>query len=134
MSKQVALITVIVFAAVLAGGCNRAKDSAQVAKDVDSAAQAAAERNAKAEDKAVEKIDAARTDVRGEMRDAAHVAAVQEQNLATTDAEGARKIALAKCEALGGENQKICKDQANADYGVALAEAKQDRAETDPKQ
>jgi len=120
-------------AAVLIGGCNNAKSPSTVAKDVNSAQQSAAEKTAKAEDKAGDKTAEARADVRDEQRDAQHVAAVQEENIAETEAEGERKVALAKCEALSGDRQQACKDQANATYDRTVAQAKGDRAQSDPK-
>ena len=89
--------------------CNHAKDSAQVAQDVSKAEQNAAERTAKAERSAENKVG-------GQIEDAAHTAAVQEQKVEDTDAEGAHKVALAQCEALSGANQKACRDQADAAY------------------
>jgi hypothetical protein len=121
-------------AAALLAGCNQAKSPSEVAKDVNSASQAAAERTDKAEEKAAAKVADEQKDVRSEQRDAQHVAAVQAQDVAKTEAEGARKVALAKCEALSGDRQQACKDQANAAYDLRVAQAKQDRATTDPKQ
>jgi len=43
---------------------------------------------------------------------------------AVTQAEGENKIALAKCEALDGDAQKSCKDQANARMDAVRARAK----------
>jgi hypothetical protein len=121
-------------AAMLVGGCNNAKSPSEVAKDVDTAAKNAEENTAKAEEKATDKLASAEKDVQNEQRDEQHVAAVQEEKVAKTDAEGDRKVALAKCELLGGDQQRACKDRANAAYDMAVAEAKQDRASTDPKQ
>ena len=42
-------------------------------------------------------------------------------------------MALAQCEALSGATQQSCKDQANADYAVSRATAKQAKASADPK-
>jgi hypothetical protein len=39
-------------------------------------------------------------------------------------AEGENKIALAKCEALAGDAQKACKDQANAELKLVKERAK----------
>jgi hypothetical protein len=133
MLRITGLVSVALIGSVLIGGCNNAKSPSTVAKDVNSAEQSAAEKTAKAEDKAGEKAAEARSDVRGEERDAQHVAAVQEENVATAQAEGEKKVALAKCEALSGDRQSACKDQANATYDQAVAQAKGDRAQSDPK-
>jgi hypothetical protein len=43
---------------------------------------------------------------------------------AVTEAEGENKIALAKCEALAGDEQKTCRDQANAQLSLVKERAK----------
>ena len=78
-------------------------------------------------------IASARADVRDEQRDLAHVDAVESQRIADTHAQGEYKVALAQCEALSGATQQSCKDQANADYAVSRATAKQAKASADPK-
>ena len=113
--------------------CDHAKTDAQVAKDTSAAQDTAAEKVAKADQTAADKEAAARKDVRSEQQDAQHVAAVQNQKVSDTEAEGAHKVALAQCEALSGTAQKSCRDQADADYDVAKAKAKQARTESDPK-
>ena len=52
--------------------------------------------------------------------DAAH----QTYNVAIAKADGNRKVALATCESQSGDAQKACKDQAEADYKTARADAK----------
>ena len=47
---------------------------------------------------------------------------------AVTEAEGETKIALAKCQALEGDAQKACKDQANAHLDAVKAKAKAAKA------
>lgn len=134
MLRSISYFAVTALAASLLAGCNNAKSPSEVAKDVNSASQSAAERTDKAEEKAAAKVADEQKDVRSEQRDAQHVAAVQAQDVAKAEAEGARKVALAKCEALSGDRQQACKDQANAAYDLRVAQAKQDRANTDPKQ
>jgi uncharacterized lipoprotein NlpE involved in copper resistance len=119
--------------AVIIGGCNNAKSPSTVAKEVNSASQKANENTANAEERAGEKVTSAEGDVRHDQQNEQHVAAVQEEKVAKTDAEGQRNIALAKCEALSGDPQQACKDQANAGYDMAVAQAKQERAGSDPK-
>ena len=127
MTRLIALVSACVMAAGLLTACNHAKDSAQVAQDVSKAEQTAAERTAKAERSAEAKVGA-------QIDDAAHTAAVQGQKVEDTDAEGAHQVALAQCEALSGANQKACRDQADAAYQEAKAQAKQERLASDPKQ
>ena len=133
MFRSIGHFAMAVVAAALLVGCNQAKNPSDVAKDVNSASQTAQERDAKAAEKADAKVADAQKDVNKERRDEQHVAAAQTQNVAETEAEGARKVALAKCEALSGDRQQACKDKAKADYDMRIAQAKQQRAATDPK-
>jgi hypothetical protein len=134
MFRSVGYFAVALVASALVAGCNNAKNPSDVAKDVNAASQKADERDAKAEEKAESKMASEQKDVRNEQRDEQHVAAVQAQDVAKTEAEGARDVALAKCEALSGDRQQACKDKAKADYDMRVAQAKQQRASTDPKQ
>ena len=133
MYRNTGCVALALCAAMLLDGCNNAKSPSTVAKDVNSASQSAEEKTAKAEQRAEEKVASADKDVRNEQRDEQHVAAVQGEDVAETRAKGERDTALAKCEALSGDRQQACKDQANARYDMAVAQAKQDRASTDPK-
>ena len=115
MNRSVGCFSVALLIGLVAGGCDSAKSPGTVAKDVNSAAQSADAKSAKAEEKAEQKVASAEADVE------------------KTDADGRRSIALAKCEALSGDQQRACKDRANAAYDMAVAQAKQDRASSDPK-
>jgi hypothetical protein len=44
--------------------------------------------------------------------------------VAVAKADGNRKVALATCESQSGDAQKACKDQAEADYKTACADAR----------
>jgi hypothetical protein len=132
--KSLLLKAVIIVAGVCAlGACDHAKSRSQVAKDTNAAEQQASERLAKAEQNAEQKEADAQKDVNKERRDAAHETAVQEEKVSETQAEGEHKVALARCEALSGDAQKSCKDQADADYDIAKAKASLGRAQSDPK-
>lgn len=115
MNKTFLSVALALSAACALSACDRAKSGAQVARDTNAAEQ-----------KAVENIEKSE-------RDATHVAAVQNEKMADTEAEGARRVALAQCEALSGAAQKSCRDQADADYQLAKANAKRERTASDPK-
>jgi hypothetical protein len=115
MKKTCFAVAFALSAVCALGGCDRAKSGAQVARDTNAAEQ-----------KAVENIEKSE-------RDATHVAAVQNEKMADSEADGARRVALAQCEALSGAAQKACREQADANYQLAKANAKQERAESDPK-
>jgi hypothetical protein len=44
--------------------------------------------------------------------------------VAIAKADGNRKVALATCESQSGDAQRACKDQAEADYKTARADAR----------
>jgi hypothetical protein len=133
MINRITLCLAVLATALTFSACDRPKTAVQVDKDTASAEQSATENTAKAEKEAAEKSASARSDVRDEQRDLGHVNAIQGQKVADTEAEGAHKIALARCEGLAGTAQKSCKDQADADFEAAKAKAKQVRADSDPK-
>ncbi len=115
--------TLAMMLAALAG-CNQAKSPETVANDVAKATESAEKRDAKAEERA-EKTDAAVTNDLSKDVDKANDKEVRTAaDDAVTQAEGENKIALAKCEALGGDAQKACKDQANAQLDVVKQRAK----------
>jgi|SoimicMinimDraft_8_1059736.scaffolds.fasta_scaffold137133_1 hypothetical protein len=110
-----AFVAAAVIALGALGGCNRAKSPETVAKDTQSAEQKASER------------------VADEQRDAQHTNAKETEDVAEAKAKGDHETALAQCESLAGNQQKACKERADADYEAAKAQAQQQRASTDPK-
>jgi hypothetical protein len=104
--------------------CNKSKSPEDVQADVAKAQSSAVEENAKADQK-VKQVEA---DAAKDRADA--LAKVADKNVgvvadsAVTEAEGETKIALAKCEALAGDAQKTCKDDANAHLDAVKAKAK----------
>jgi hypothetical protein len=114
-SKFITVACAAIIALGALGGCNRAKSPETVAKDTQAAEQKAGER------------------VADEQADAQHVNAKEGEDVADAKAKGDHETALAKCEALAGDQQAACKKQADADYETAKAEAKQQRVNKDPK-
>jgi len=116
--------------AVLAGAllclsaCNTAETPEKVQENVAKAQATAAEDNTKADEK-VKQVEAAavkdRSDALAKVADKS-VDALADS--AVTQAEGDTKIALAKCQALEGDAQKACKDEANAHLDAVRAKAK----------
>ena len=105
-------------------GCNQSKSPDQVAKDVANAEQQAGSEIAKTEDRAQRSLDTAAGKVDDQLVKFSNDAAKQAYEVSIAKADGARKVSLASCEAQSGDPQKICKDQAEADYQAALADAK----------
>jgi hypothetical protein len=114
----------IVIAVFTMAGCDQAKPPETVAKDVAKAEQKAAGELASSEKNAEKDLSKAADKVDDKLADFNNTAAKDAYNLAVAKADGDRKVALANCQALGGDAQKTCKDQAEADYGAAKANAK----------
>jgi hypothetical protein len=109
--------------------CNKAESPDKVQSDVAKAQSTAAEENAKADEK-VKQVEAEaakdRADALAKVADKS-VGALADS--AVTETEGETKIALAKCQALEGDAQKSCKDQANAHLDAVKAKAKAAKAD-----
>ena len=104
--------------------CNRAESPETVQSNVANAQSDAVEANAKAD----ERVKQVETEAPKDRADA--LAKVADKSVgviadsAVTQAEGETNIALAKCQALQGDAQKTCKDEANAHLDAVRAKAK----------
>jgi hypothetical protein len=114
----------IAIAVLIMAGCDSAKSPETVAKDVAAAEQKASTEVANSEKNAAKDLDKAADKVDDKLIAFNNTAAKDAYNLAVAKADGDRKVAVANCLALGGDAQKSCKDQADADYGAAKATAK----------
>src|SRR5580658_6248875 len=118
------LMPMVAVAALALAGCNQSKSPEEVAKDVAKAEQKANNEVAKSEEHAQSALDKSYEKVNDQEvkfnNDAAHEA----YNVAVAKADGNRKVALATCESQSGSAQKECKDQAEADYKAARADAR----------
>ena len=117
-------LTAAILATLCIAACNNAKSPDTVAKDVAKAEQKASTEVAKSEDSAVKDLNGAADKVDDKVVAFNNAAAKDAYNLAVAKADGNRKIALANCESASGDAQKMCKDQAEADYAAAKADAK----------
>ena len=124
MKRGSLLLTAAVVAVFALAGCNKAESPDKVASDVAKATASAEKKDERAEQSA-EKTDASVTNDLSKDVDKANQKEVRAAaDDAVTQAEGENKIALAKCEALGGDAQKACKDQANAELDMVKQRAK----------
>jgi hypothetical protein len=121
---QKLLLSSLTAALLLLSGCNGAKSPETVAADTAKAEQKADKEMNSAENSVSKDLNKAAGNVDDELADFNNQAAKDAYKLAVTQADGDRKVALAKCEALGGDAQKACKDQADADYKATKASAK----------
>jgi len=117
-------ISMIALTFFLVAGCNNAKSPEAVSKDVAAAEQKASNEVADSQKDASKDIGKAADKVDDKLADLNNTVASNAYDIAETKAQGDRKIALAKCDALNGDAQKNCKDQADADYKAAKASAK----------
>jgi hypothetical protein len=103
-----------VAALCMMAACNGAKSPEAASRDIQAADRAAAR----------EVSEARHAQEKDMSTDAYEVAVAQ--------ADGDRKIAIQKCETLQGHDQRLCKDQADADYEAARAIAKATRVSRNP--
>jgi hypothetical protein len=118
------LMPILVVAALALAGCNKPKSPEDVSKDVANAEQKANNEVMKSEDRAQSALDKSYEKVNDQEIKFNNDAAHQTYNVAVAKADGDRKVALANCESQSGDAQKACKDQAEADYKAARADAK----------
>ncbi len=117
-------LTVAILMTICVAACNNAKSPQAVSKDVAKAEQKASTEVAKSEDSAAKDLGGAAAKVDDKVVAFNNDAAKDAYNLAIAKADGDRKVALANCESASGDAQKTCKDQAEADYTAAKANAK----------
>ena len=86
--------------------CDSAKPPDAAARDI-----------AAANNSAANKVADAQRDAQRDMSGDAY-------KVALAKADGDHEVAIQKCEALQGHDQQVCKDQADADYEAAKANAK----------
>jgi hypothetical protein len=127
--KHISFCAVSVAGFIMICGCHKAESPATVQADVTKAQAQAAERIAKAQDREDKTADAADDTLEREQTDADNKKADAAADTALAEAEGANKIALARCEAFSGDRQKACKDAADATLETAKEKAKADRAQ-----
>lgn len=104
MNRVMTMLMAGVFAASL-GACNKAEDPAETKADV-----------AEAQSEATQDVAEAQADANKDAMES-------NEDTAIAKAEGDHKVAIERCEALPGDQQKACKDEADATYEAAKAAA-----------
>lgn len=112
--KILAMTTMVLILAGSLAACNKAESPQDVAKDVSSAQSSSASSLAETRQDAAQDTANARARVNEEAQDASSTAAKGAYEQAIAKAEGDRKVAVEKCEALSGQAQRDCKDAADA--------------------
>jgi hypothetical protein len=104
--------------------CHQAKSPDEVAADVAKAQDKANSEVAKAEQHADTDVANAAAKVGDKLTDLNNDAASDAYKIAVAKADGDKKVELAQCNAMSGDAQKACRQQADADYDAARADAK----------
>jgi predicted small secreted protein len=118
------LMPIFVVASLVLAGCNKSKSPEDVSKDVAKAEQKANNEVTRSQERAQSALDKSYANVNDQEIKFNNDAAHQTYNVAIAKADGNRKVALANCESQSGSAQKACKDQAEADYRTARADAR----------
>jgi hypothetical protein len=114
MMRATMLILIGVATLGALGACSNAKSPDSAARDIAAADQSASREVAQAQ------------------RDQQKDMSADAYNVAVAQADGDHKVALQKCDTLQGHDQQLCKDQADADYEAAKANAKATRVAQQP--
>jgi hypothetical protein len=107
-----------------AAGCNQQKSPDAVANDVAKAADKASAEVAAARKDAVQDSVGAAAKVEDKAVDLDNTNAKGAYDIAVARADGNHQVAIEQCKVASGDAQKACKDQADADYDLAKANAK----------
>ena len=118
------LMPIFVAAALALAGCNKSKSPEDVSKDVANAEQKASNEVTKSEERAQRALDKSYEKINDQEIKFNNDAAHQTYDVTIAKADGDRKVALATCESQSGDAQKACKNQAEADYKAARANAR----------
>jgi hypothetical protein len=121
--KVLVSMVAVCFAAMISG-CNNPKSPDAVASDVASAQAKRATEVADARQDAAKDSSKAEAKVDDKTVDLNNANAKGAYDVAMAQADGDHQVATQRCEALSGDSQKACKDQADAKYDLAKANAK----------
>jgi hypothetical protein len=122
---QKLFISLVALCAVaMVSGCNNPKSPDAVANDVAAAQAKRATEVADAKQDAAKDTNKAEAKVDDKTVDLNNANAKGAYDVAMAQADGDHQVATQKCEALSGDAQKACKDQADAKYDLAKANAK----------
>ncbi len=114
MDRHNALWTLGAISLLLIGGCHRADSPAKVEHDVRSAERSAARDTAKAEEHESNVDRRSASNLSSEQQKADSERGSAAADTAMAEAQAAYKVALAKCEALSGDRQIACQEEAKA--------------------
>jgi Tfp pilus assembly major pilin PilA len=122
--QKLTLSCAVLLAVAALSGCNNSKSPDAVANDVAAAQAKRAAEVADAKQDAAKDANKAEAKVDDKTIDLNNANAKGAYDVAMAQADGDHKVGLQKCDALSGDSQKACKNQADAKYDLAKANAK----------
>jgi hypothetical protein len=124
MRTHLRSLSALALGAFMLAACHQAKSPDQVAAEVAKAQDKANTEVARAEQHADKDVGNAAGQVGDKLTDLNNDAATDAYKIAIAKADGNHKVALAQCDSMSGDAQKSCRNQADADYDAAKANAK----------
>ncbi len=122
--KKLVVLTMSLLSVAALSGCNQAKSPESVSSDVASAKQKASTEVANAKESAAKDTNSAAAKVDDTNNKLDSVSAKGAYDVAMAKADGDHKVASEQCLIMAGDAQKACKEQADAKYDLAKANAK----------
>jgi hypothetical protein len=114
MNKLITLGSIVILGAATSA-CNTAEPAGTVQRDVSKAAATRTENVAAARKEGAQTIQEERQDVTAERRDVSDAKATKSYEVALAKVQGDYQIATQACEALSGNGQANCKNEAEAE-------------------
>lgn len=114
---------------LIVAGCHQSGSPGTVQADIAKATAEAAQSNAKAQQRETKTADSADESLARAQASADQKKTDAAADTLITEAEGANKVALAKCEAFSADHQRDCRDAANAALELAKARAQEAKAQ-----
>jgi hypothetical protein len=121
--QKLLLAMIGILTVALTCGCSSAKSPAAVATDVAAARQQASTQVTDAREDAAKKVDSAAANADGSSKDLKEVGAKSAYDVSVVQADGDHSVAIQQCLALTGQEQKSCKERADATYEQAKTRA-----------
>ena len=124
MDTKLVVIAAVLAAFAAVGGCQQASSPSAVERGVANAKDGAQKADQRVREEQAKKVASANAELGDAEQKAEAKKAESMYKVAVTEAQGRHDIAVERCNGLAGEQQKACKDQADAALDLAKANAK----------
>ena len=124
MRTHLRSLSALALGAFLLAACHHGKSPDQVAAEVAKAQDKANAELTRAEQRADKDVENAAGKVDDKLTALDNDAATDAYKVALARADGDHKVQLAQCDAMSGDAQKACRNQADSNYDTAKANAK----------